>query len=228
MRVKTISINERDLMSAVGGQLFDQAPNRQPRKAEIIMREVRDAFRKDAYNDNEFYVLEVPEKDVYKYIKTLLMGISEFVELNLSQVEFESGISVDDESRGKYKFTSRYDKETSESWKHDFIDLDAFIRNVHNRLLSIRDLEQDCFCCIHQGQGVMEPGDKETCKTCSVNPNLGYHYECSREPKGNYTFSCKYDCPEHKMICCEECSKRDGCPNVCDGSSESCGNKVTE
>lgn len=63
------------------------------------------------------------------------MGIPEFVELNLSQVEFEKGISVNDETWPKFAFTSRYDVNTPESWKNDFIDLDAFIGNVHHRLI---------------------------------------------------------------------------------------------
>jgi hypothetical protein len=220
MRTKTISISERNLMFVTAGQLFDQAPNRQPRKAEIIMQKVKDAFRKDAYNDNEWYAVDIPREDVYKYIKTLLMGIPEFVDLNLSQVEFDKNISVDDESRPKYSFTSRYDVETPETWRRDFIDLDAFIRNVHNRLLTLMEVEQDCFCCKHT--------KTERCDTCLVNPILKYNFECSKSPKGKYTFACKYDCPAHCYICCEECDKKDFCANKCDGISDTCGNKVME
>jgi hypothetical protein len=230
MRTKTTSISERSLMFVIAGQLFDQAPNRQPRKAEIIMQKVKEAFRKDAYNDNEWYCLEIPESDTYKYINDLLMAIPEFVELNLSQVEFEKNVAVDDESRPKFAFTSRYDKETPESWKHDFIDLDAFIRNVHSRLLWLMNSEQDCFLCIHQGQtgSTLSPGNSEKCKTCTVNPDLKCHYESGRKPKGKYTFACKFDCHEHKYICCEECDKNGSCTNRCDGISETCGNKVME
>lgn len=224
MRTKTTLISERDLMFAIAGQLFDQAPNRQPRKAEVIMQKVKDAFRKDAHNDNEWYSLEVVEADTFKYVKALLMEIPEFVELNLSQVEFEKNISVDDEGRGKYLFTSRYDKHTAESWKRDFIDLDAFIGNVHRRLLTIRKMDQDCFCCKHEGMSK----DKEPCKNCLVNPEMEYRFEGTRRPKGEYTFSCKYNCPSHKQICCEECKRKDSCINKCDGESGTCGNKVLE
>jgi len=228
MRTKSISVSERSLMFVIGGQLFDQAPNRQPRKASVIMQKVRDAFRSICYNDNEWYVAEIPEGDVYfntyNFIKDLLMGIPEFVELNLSQVEFEKNISVDDENRSKYSFTSKYDKETAESWKSDFIDLDAFINNAHGRLLLLMKSDQDCFCCKYSNQGHL--GDTETCNTCTVNPNLKCNYDGEREPKGKYTFACKYDCREHKYICCEECSKRDNCIGLCDGKSETCGNKV--
>ena len=55
MRKEVFCLYERDLMKTVGGQLFDQAPNREPRKAETIMRKLRDSFREKAYNDNEWY-----------------------------------------------------------------------------------------------------------------------------------------------------------------------------
>jgi hypothetical protein len=64
MRTKTISISERILMFVIAGQMYDQAPNRQPRKADIIMMKVREAFRKDAYNGNEFYSLETAKDKV--------------------------------------------------------------------------------------------------------------------------------------------------------------------
>jgi hypothetical protein len=182
------------------------------------MQKIKDTFRKDAHNDNEFYSLEIEKEKAYNYLKDLLMGIPEFVELNLSQVEFDKSISVDDESRPKYAFTTRYDKYDSESWKRDFIDLDAFIGNVRGRLFTLMEIDQDCFCCKNT--------NSELCATCLVNPNLKYNYECSREPKGKYTFSCKYNCPAHCQICCEECEKKESCINVCDGKSETCGNKV--
>jgi hypothetical protein len=225
MRKETIVITERLLMFVIGGQLFCQAPNRQPRKVEIIMQKVKDAFRKDAYNDNEYYSIRIPEADSYNYIKSLLKGIPEFEELNLSQIEFDKHITVEDENRPKYKLTSRYDIETYESWKHDFIDLDAFIRNVHIRLLNISDMEEDCFCCKHRNKKTDEPGD-EICKVCLVNSSLKNYHECDRQPRGKYTFSCKYDCFEQKQICCEECDKVEKCPKKCDGNSKICGNKI--
>ena len=74
MRQKTILVSERTLLFAIAGQLFDQAPNRQPRKAEIIMQKVRDAFRADkrCNNDNEWYSIRLPEKEVYQFIKDMM------------------------------------------------------------------------------------------------------------------------------------------------------------
>ena len=216
MRVESISICEHDLMFAVAGQLFDQAPNRQPRNAEIIMHKIRDSFRKDAYNFNEYYSLEIPKNNIHGYIETLLKAIPEFIELNLSQIEYEKKVSVNDEDRPKYAISIMYDKNDSESWKKDFIDLDAFIRNVYGRLFSLINSNQDCVLCKNR--------KTKKCNNCTINPDLTYNYECSREPHGVYTFSCKYDCKEHCQICCEECNKKDSCVDICDGSSKTCGN----
>ena len=152
MRQKTILVSERNLLFVIAGQLFDQAPNRQPRKAEIIMQKVRDAFRSDkrCNNDNEWYSIRLPEKEVYQFVKNLLFSIPEFQELNLSQIEYENGVSVDDESRAKYSFVTRYDKYDSESWKSDFVDLDACVRNVERMFWIVSDIEQDRFGCVNQ------------------------------------------------------------------------------
>ena len=218
MRKSTIMISERNLMFCIAGQLYDQAPARLPRKVDIIMKKVREKIRTDFFNDNEWYTMRIEEDAAYEYIKNLLMTIPEFEELNLSQIEYEKGIDVNDDSRPKYSFTTRYDVETSESWKNDFIDLDAFIRNVYRRVLQIKDVETDCFCCKHK--------DTELCKECSINEKLKINYECSRKPKGKYTFACKYDCFKSRYICCEECDEKETCNNRCDGNSSICGLKV--
>jgi hypothetical protein len=215
VRKESICLGERTLLFSIGGQLFDQAPNRQPRKAETIMTKVRDAFRGLARNDNEYYSLILEENELNKYIKNLLMAIPEFQELNLSQVEYEKNISVDDENRPKYSFSSRYDKETTESWRTDFIDLDAFIRNVVNNIWMVKDFDTDCFCCIHK--------DTEECKSCSINSDFKIKYEGSRAPKGKYTFACKYDCYRSRYICCEECDDKNTCNKRCVGNSKDCG-----
>ena len=215
MRKQSVSINERTLMYVIGGQLFSQAPNRQPRKVEIIMQKVRDAFRKDATNSNEFYTMSIQEDKLYSYISNLLYAIPEFEELNLTQLQYENGVKVSDESRPKYGFTSAYDKETSESWKRDFIDLDAFIRNVVNGIYDQEFLMEDCFNCINKGT--------DKCKTCILNPDFKVNRESCRQPKGKYTFACKYDCFKSYYICCEECDKNKSCEHRCDSHSSSCG-----
>ncbi len=53
--------------------------------------------------------------------------------LNLSKVERENGIEVNDSSRPPFVGSSRYDKIKEE---HDFIDLGALSRNVYMNLTS--------------------------------------------------------------------------------------------
>jgi hypothetical protein len=215
MRKESICISERELMFVVAGQLFDQAPNRQPRNPEIIMTKVRDAFRKVAHNDNEYYTLVIEKDELNKFIKELSFSIKEFTDLNLSQIEYEKNISVDDESRPRYSITSRYDVHNSESWKSDFIDLDAFVRNVINKFYILKDSDMDCFCCIHQ--------ETDKCTACFVNPKLKINYEGSRKPKGKYTFACTYNCYRSRYICCDECDDKDSCTKKCDSNSKNCG-----
>jgi len=215
MREQTVLISERDLLYAIGGQLFEQAPNREPRNAQKIMMQVRDAFRKEAYNDNEYYSLRIAEEKLYKYIESLLMGIKEFVELNLSQNEVDNGVNIDDESRPKYTFTDRYSKIP---WKSDFIDLDAFIRNVVNRFWIIKYAEMSCFGCINK--------DTDKCSWCAINNKLRVNYKGNREPRGKYTLVCKFDCYKSRYICCEECDDKNVCAKKCDGNYKGCSNVV--
>lgn len=222
MRKETLAITERSLMYAVGGQLFDQAPNRQPRKVELIMDQLKTRFREVARNDNEYYTYRVEADKSYEFIENLLMSIPEFEELNLSHNEYINGVKVNDDSRPKFAFHTRYDIETSESWKNDFVDLDAFIRNVHMNLIKMEE-EKDCFLCDNE--------ESEECNTCALNPNFKVHYECSREPKGKYTFACKYDCYASCYICCEECGQAETCKHRCDSCSNECGlaiNRIKE
>lgn len=230
MRKETITIYERDLMFVIGGQLFDQAPNRQPRKAEEIMRCVQSNFRNDVrcVNDKEFYTIRIEKDKVYEFMESILMSIPAFHELNLSQIEYEKGTKVDDESRAKFSFVTRYDKYDSESWKSDFVDLDAFIHNVTRKFWIFQDADEDCFLCIHQpkdSESTLGCGDSEECKNCKVRA-LKNNYECLREPKGEHKFACKYDCYKNYYICCEECKEREKCEHKCDGKSDSCGNAI--
>lgn len=231
MRKETIRISERDFMFVVAGQIYEQSPNRQPRKAEIIMLKVRDAFRKEAYNDNEFYTVNIQRDELYEWIKRKLFSIQEFRELNLTQEEFERGVSVDDELRPRYSITTAFDVHNLESWRKDFVDLDAFVQNVYGRIQLIIESEEDCFLCIHQDRekrSTLDSGNSDICKMCSVNRNLKDCYEGERNPRGKYTFACRYNCFKNRYICCEECDEKGSCKCRCDGKSEDCGNAINK
>lgn len=217
MRTELIRLYERDLLKAVGGQLFAQSPNGYPRKSETIMKKVRDNFRKEAINDNFHFRMNIPTDELYVYIDRLLKSIPEFEELNLSHNEYYNGVKVHDEDRPSFGFVSSYDVETEESWKDDFVDLDAFVRNVCSNINMIMNYETDCFCCIHNGKE-----DSEACKTCVYNINYTNNYESDRTPKGKYTFACKYDCPNGYYIGCNECDKKEDCKFRCKESCRGC------
>ena len=127
-------ITEKTIMRLIAGQLYAQAPNCQPRKADVILKKVKEYIETNAQilGDMRYFELEIPKEQENKVIKEffsqMLMPILEFQELNLSQTEFEKGIKVDDENRAKFVFTTRY---TTPKWENDFVDLDAFISNLN-------------------------------------------------------------------------------------------------
>lgn len=210
---KTILITETDLIYCVAGQLFEQAPNREPRNVEKIMLEVRNKFRESTYNDNEWYSMYIEEDKLYKFVENLLLSIPEFVDLNLSYLEYSNGVKVDDESRPKFSFCSIYDVYNADSWKKDFIDLDAFVQNVH-RALKIRSRSEDCFLCKYQ-----EANDP-ICDACSVKKVNYFVYGI--EFKGKYTLACQNTCYYGRYICCDECDLESTCEKRCDIKSENC------
>lgn len=218
-RKKLIMVSESTFMQALGGELYRHAPNRQPRKADIITIKARDLFRKDAKNNNEWYILYIEEDSLYDYIDKLLKSIPEFEELNLSQIEYDNGVNVHDENRSKYSFRSAYDIETADSWKDDFIDLDAFVRNIVNGIIHIQESDMDCFCCKYNKEGNR---GSEACKTCVLNPSFKNNYESDRTPKGKYTFACTYNCKKGYYIGCDECKEKDTCEYRCQHSCKEC------
>lgn len=235
MRQQSIRISERTFIEELAASIYGSAPNKQPRKIEIIMTKARDAFRNHpmCYNDNEFRTITLPEKELNEQLREMLRGIEELCELNLSQVELEQGIKWNDPNRAGFKLVTRFDKHDSESWKTDFIDLDALIPNAISRMIWMtkEDSWRECSDCKNHRKGcspcgVGEPVEVTRCDTCVNNPNHSDNYESKRLPKGVYTFACKFDCPECKYICCEECPKKEGCKHRCDGDSKTCGNAI--
>ena len=212
-RVEKTIISERLLLSNTVRCIYKLAPGHLPRKIEIIMTKLRDAFRKDAVLDGwGNYIVSV--EDMYKYVDSILKSIDEFNELNLSYTEYKNGIGVEDESRGKYLFTSIY---SSTKEENDFIDLDACVRNIANAII-IEMEPDDCFCCSNS--------NSDKCNECILNEKFRNHFIYKREPKFPYTFSCKYDCEKTFYICCEECTTNNGCEYKCKSKSSECGNSL--
>lgn len=230
IRKQYINISERQFAFCLAGQLYEQAPNRYPRNVEIIMKKAIEAFRNhenctvifgDSYN------VSIPSKDTYEFCDKLLRGIPEFIDLNLTYNEFISNIKIDDPNRPKFSVTTAFDIRNEDSWKEDFIDIDAFIGNFHRKLFNYKEIDEDCFLCKYQSKdnkSTLAPGNSDKCKTCKINPTFKSNYECNREIKGKYTISCNYDCVKLRYICCSECDDKETCKFVCKGTPDTCNN----
>jgi hypothetical protein len=66
-------------------------------------------------------------RSIRNFVSETIDQIPEIRDWNLSQVEIERGVKVDDESRAPFVFTSRY---TSIKAEYDFIDIDALKQNI--------------------------------------------------------------------------------------------------
>ena len=106
-----------------------------PRKADIIFEKVTEIYKAQFEKiGNSFYLRYFPTyDDLFNWLKEYILPIPEIQELNLSRAEYEAGITIDDPERGKYAFCGRGIPDPLES--EDFIDLDAFIRNLAHDLM---------------------------------------------------------------------------------------------
>ena len=136
------------------------APRNRPRNMDKIMSHVIENAEQacvDVVNNRHLFMTHTEFSD---WLTDMLKSCPDFCNLNLSQNEVDSGVSVDDESRPKYAFTSVYNVETEDSWKNDFIDLDAAIRNIYDCIIAAHE-ETDCFLCDHK--------ETEMCHYCILH-----------------------------------------------------------
>ncbi len=91
-----------------------------PRQAEIVVEKL-----------NKLLPDFIETTDMRAFVSETIDRIPEIRDWNLSQVELERGVKVDDESRPAFIFTSRYDQPKPE---YDFIDIDALKQNITRSL----------------------------------------------------------------------------------------------
>lgn len=121
-----VSLNE--FIGIAIGKIYELAPYHKPRFIDEITDEIIKRFKIDcSMIGHDFIYHEVELKDLYKFIKNILMPIDKFRELNLSPKEYRQGISVDDENRPKFQFVSAFFDVAEDD---NFIDLDACIQNI--------------------------------------------------------------------------------------------------
>ena len=170
-----------------------------------------DVYPKNSYSSNHY--LYMTKEEFKQWLNDSLFNIDEFRNLNLSYNEQESGITVDDENRLKYNFTSMYDIEFKDSWKDDFIDLDACIRNIYLSVIKSID-ESDCFTCIHNNCK-----ESSECSNCINNPKFKNNYQYENQPFSNAISRwCTHSCAEGIAVCCYDCMDNKICKNRCCGS----------
>lgn len=75
-------------------------------------------------------------EDLHKWLKTHLMNMDSINQLNVTEYEFEKGVSYSDTTRLKCNIPT----------KDDFVDIDAFIRNVaHDCFMDYLDINFTSF-----------------------------------------------------------------------------------
>ena len=121
-----VSLNE--FLRITIGWIYCLAPYHKPRFIDEITDEIITRFKTNAKTiGKDFFYYEIELRSLYKFIEDLLMPIPKFRDLNLSQIEYEMGLSVDDDDRDRFVFTSAFDTIPEDE---DFIDLDACIQNI--------------------------------------------------------------------------------------------------
>lgn len=168
------------------------------------------------------YQLRMTEQEMWDWLHDTLFKCTDYQNLNLSYNEREAGIDVDDESRPKITFHTRYDVITEESWKDDFIDLDAVIQNVMSVLCPVHIVDENCIelksCdfCEHFNK------ESNECLNCRNNKKLKDNFVLVQTPEMEETNKrykerkwCKESCYQQYDICCYECDKKDKCPERC-------------
>ncbi len=91
-----------------------------PRKTEVVMEKL-----------NKLLPEFIETTNMRAFVSETIEQVPEIRDWNLSQVELERGVKVDDENRPSFAFTSRYDQPKPE---YDFIDIDALKQNVTRSL----------------------------------------------------------------------------------------------
>lgn len=201
-----------DIIQSVAGNIYRMHSTHTPPNMDVLMSKFEDLLSKDcvpadAPRHSKTRYLHMTEKEFSKWLQSCLMSIKAFVNLNLSYREITEGVAVDDPSRPTVSFTSAYDIESEDSWKDDFIDLDACIRNIENEVFK-RSEEVDCFLCDYQ--------NTERCAECTLNPKFSNKYCHKNTPYGDHIMQwCEIGCPNGMAVCCKDCNKTENCLDVC-------------
>lgn len=213
-------ISKQELVSNMAYVIANMAPDNRPYQMDTILSKIVDKIAELENNPVEmtgesgktsivqakfdsffgtdqivvFSESDIPQHSIaFQLAHYFVNSIPEIRALNLSMVEREAGFVDPDDPRrsGKYHVTTIYDKNDKDSWKTDFIDLDALVGNL---------------CTMFESAGEYHTGVVEE----EIIQTRKKHY-----PRGGIRTCCAMDCPTGKYICCIECESKDTCALSC-------------
>lgn len=213
-------ISKRELVSNMAYVITDMAPDNRPYQMDTILSKIVDKIAELENNPVEmtgesgetsimqakfdsflgdvriavFSESVIPRSIIaFKLAHYFVNSIPEIRALNLSMVEREAGIVDPDDTRrsGKYRVTTMYDKTDKDTWKTDFIDLDALVGNLSIEFESVGE-----YCTGVVGKEIIQTRLK-------------------RYPRAGVRTCCAMDCPVGYYICCVECESKDTCAFSC-------------
>lgn len=136
-------ISRRTFVGNCIGTIVRMAPANKPRKLEIINDKLIAYFRENTkqfavnkegqpYPETSEYINypKMTEEQIKKLINNIV-SIKEIEELNLSNYEYNKGVSVNDENRPTWCFVDRYSQQNEDD---NFIDLWALTRNIFSAI----------------------------------------------------------------------------------------------
>lgn len=127
-------LSSRVFIESAVGVIYAMHPYHKPKDIDDIVEHIIMSMREVAvYKSNNYCQVELDENNVYDFVDKCLKGCQAFRNLNLSQAEIDKGISVDDEKREKWVIGGASDGSHLKEY-YDFIDLDACIRNIVNKI----------------------------------------------------------------------------------------------
>ena len=228
-------ISKRELVSNMAYVITDMAPDNRPYQMDTILSKIVDKIAELENNPVEMtgesgetsimqakfdsflgdvriavFSESVISLDIiaFKLAHYFVNSIPEIRALNLSMVEREAGIVDPDDTRRsvKYRVTTMYDTIDKDTWKTDFIDLDALVGNLSSEFESVGE-----YCTGVVGEEIIQARKK-------------------RYPRAGARTCCAMDCPVGKYVCCVECKSKDTCAFSCSDcdSYQSCPHLLCE
>lgn len=112
---------------------IQQSPYDYPKNLLTVLDKFSELLDKDFTQEIEtggLWFMKLARKELYTFIDKRLMSIPAFKDWNLSEVERQKGIGVDDPERPSFVGISRFDIGRERDPDVDFIDLEAVVQNM--------------------------------------------------------------------------------------------------